>query len=248
VLRVRGFVRELLSSLNCSLDQRRGRERRGGLTGEGEDGGAPRIVLGRGEEGSGRGRCGEGGARGDLFIGARGKGSGGAWRAPVRCTTPALMPHSAADETPWWGGTGQGHWSSGEDGAVSNSSCAARGRRWRGWRSVVREEDDTADRWDRSASEGKRASERGWRVGLACQREGARGARGRLRVRAGRLMGRRGMMRGRGEERWPRHGPELAQQGGELFFFFFLFSITHFIFVSFLFEQNYLVDDLGVGK
>jgi hypothetical protein len=30
VLRVRGFVRELLDSLNFSLDQRRGRERRGG--------------------------------------------------------------------------------------------------------------------------------------------------------------------------------------------------------------------------
>jgi hypothetical protein len=29
VLRVRDFVRELLGSLNCSLDQRRGRERRG---------------------------------------------------------------------------------------------------------------------------------------------------------------------------------------------------------------------------
>jgi hypothetical protein len=29
VLRVRGFVRELLGSLNFSLDQRRGRERRG---------------------------------------------------------------------------------------------------------------------------------------------------------------------------------------------------------------------------
>jgi hypothetical protein len=34
----------------------------------------------------------------------------------------------------------------------------------RGRRSVVREEDDAADRWGRSASEGKRASERGWRV------------------------------------------------------------------------------------
>jgi hypothetical protein len=44
---------------------------------------------------------------------------------------------------------------------------------------------------------------------------------------------------------WARIGPA---GGGELFFFFFLFSITHFIFVSFLFEQNYLVDDLGVGK
>jgi hypothetical protein len=127
VLRVRGFVRELLGSLNFSLDQRRGRERRGGLTREGEDGGVPRIVLGRGEEGSGRGRCGEGGARGGLFIGARGKGSGGARQALVRCTAPTLMPHSAADETPRLGSTGQGRWSSREDGAVSNSSYAARG-------------------------------------------------------------------------------------------------------------------------
>jgi hypothetical protein len=244
-------VRELFSSLNCSLDQRRGRERRGGLTGEGEDGGALRIALGRGEEGSGRGRCGEGGALGDLFIGARGKGSGGARRAPVRCTAPALMPHSAADETPRRGGTGQGRWSSGEDGAVSNSSCAAmEGTAVRGRRSVVREENDAAGRWGRSASEGKRASERDWRVGLACQREGARGARGRLRARAGRLMGRGGGgMRGRAGERRPRHEPELAQQGGAPFLFFFLFSITHFIFVSFfLFAQNYLVDILGVGK
>jgi hypothetical protein len=96
VLRVRGFVRELLGSLNCSLDQRRGRERRGGLPRAGADGGAPRIVLGRGEEGSGRGRCGEGGARGDLFIGARGEGSGGARRAPVRCTTPPMILHGGA--------------------------------------------------------------------------------------------------------------------------------------------------------
>jgi hypothetical protein len=116
----------------------REREEGGELTGEGEDGGASRIALERGEEGSGRGRCGEGGARGDLFIGARGERSGGARRAPVRCTALALMPHSGADETPRRGGTGQGRWSSGEDRAVSNSSCAARGwargRRWRGRR------------------------------------------------------------------------------------------------------------------
>jgi hypothetical protein len=196
-------------------------ERRGkGLTGEGEDGGALRIALGRGEEGSGRGRCGEGGARGDLFIGAQGKGSGGALRAPVRCTAPALMPHSAADETPRRGDIGQGHWSSGEDGAVPNSSCAARGRRWRGRRSVVRGEDDAAARWGRSTSEGKRASERGWRVGLACQRERVRGVCGRLRARAGRLMGRGRGMRGRagGEAAatWARIGPA----GGELLSFF----------------------------
>ena len=39
----------------------------------------------------------------------------------------------------------------------------------KGQRSVVRGEDDAADRWGRSASEGERASERGWQVGLARQ-------------------------------------------------------------------------------
>jgi hypothetical protein len=39
----------------------------------------------------------------------------------------------------------------------------------RGQRCVVREEDDAADRWGQSASEGERASERGWQVGLARQ-------------------------------------------------------------------------------
>jgi hypothetical protein len=43
-------------------------------------------------------------------------------------------------------------------------------------------------------------------------------------------------------------GQNWPSRGGELLFFFFLFSITHFIFVSFLFEQNYFVDNLGVGK
>jgi hypothetical protein len=51
----------------------------------------------------------------------------------------------------------------------------------RGRRCVVREEDDTADRWGRSASEMERVRERGWQVGLACHRE--RGACGRLRAR-----------------------------------------------------------------
>jgi hypothetical protein len=53
----------------------------------------------------------------------------------------------------------------------------------RGRRCVLREEDDAADRWGRSASEGERASERGWQVGLARQRERVRRARGRLRAR-----------------------------------------------------------------
>jgi hypothetical protein len=46
VLRVHGFVRELLDSLDFLLDQRRGRERRGELTGEGDDDGASRIAHG----------------------------------------------------------------------------------------------------------------------------------------------------------------------------------------------------------
>jgi hypothetical protein len=188
VLQVRGLVRELLGSLNLSLDQRRGRGRRGGgLTGAGGDGGASRIALGRGEEESGRGRCREGGARGSLFIGARGEGSDGARRAPVRCTAPALMPHSAADETPRRGGTGQGRWSRGEGrgGAelfLCGEGTVMEGTTVKGRRSIVRGEDDAADRWGRTAREGKRASERGWRVGLACQRERVRAARGQLRA------------------------------------------------------------------
>jgi hypothetical protein len=133
VLRVRGSVRELLGSLNFSLDQQRGRERRGGDSPErGKTVVFHELCSGEGRKVVAEAGAGEGGARGGLFIGARGKGSGGARRASVRCTAPALMPHSAADETPRRGGTGQGHWSSGEDGAVPNSSCAARGRRWRG--------------------------------------------------------------------------------------------------------------------
>jgi hypothetical protein len=119
----------------------------------------------------------------------------------------------------------------------------------RGRWSVVREEDDAADRWGRSASEGKRASERGWRVGLACQREGARGARGRLRARAGRLMGRGGgNARARGREAaatWAKIGP--AGGSSFPFFLFIFYNSFHFCFF-FLFAQNYLVDILGVGK
>ena len=109
----------------------------------------------------------------------------------------------------------------------------------RGRRCVVREEDDAADRWGRSASEGKRASERGWRVGLACQREGARGARRRLHARAGRLMGRGRGMRGRagGEAAatWAGNGPA---EGGKLFSFFFLASqLISYLFLFFFLHK-----------
>jgi hypothetical protein len=109
----------------------------------------------------------------------------------------------------------------------------------RGQRCVVREEDDAADRWGRSANEGERVSERGWQVGLACQRERVRGARGRLRARAGRLRGGRGGRRGRGDGGGGRDmGQIWPSRGKKSFFFFFLILKTHFhFFVSFLFEQ-----------
>jgi hypothetical protein len=107
----------------------------------------------------------------------------------------------------------------------------------RGRRCVVREEDDAADRWGRSASERERASERGWRVGLARkrERERVRGARGRLCARAGRLMGRRGECAGAGKgggaaATWARFGPA----GGKLFLFLFiLYNSFHFCSFSF---------------
>jgi hypothetical protein len=78
-LRVRGYARELLSSSNSLPDQQRRRgRRRKRLTGEEDEAGALRIELGGGEERDGRGWCEEGGARGELFIGAWGKGGGGA--------------------------------------------------------------------------------------------------------------------------------------------------------------------------
>jgi hypothetical protein len=128
-------------------------------------------------------------------------------------------------------------WSSGEDGAVPNSPCAvrgwARGRRWRGQRCIVREEDDAVDRWGRSARERERARERGWQVGLACQRE-----RGRERAGVDRLLGRREDARaqGRGEAAatWTRFGPA---GGRRAFPFSFYFQQLISIFVSFLFEQ-----------
>jgi hypothetical protein len=163
----------------------------------------------------------------------------------VRCIAPALMSHSGDDETSRRGGTGQGRGAvkrRGQGGA--ELSCAARGwargRRWRGRRSVVREEDDdAADRWGRSASERERARERvagrwGW---LVSERERG-GARAAARARAGRLMGRKGeaRARGRGEAAatWAGFGPA----GGRAFSFFsFYFLNPISIFVPFLFEQ-----------
>jgi hypothetical protein len=105
----------------------------------------------------------------------------------VSYTAPTLMPHSAADETPRRGGTGKdiGQGGGGRGGAELFLCGEGMVMEWaalKGRRGVVRGEDDAADRWGRSAREGKRASERGWRVELACQRGRVRGARGGLRA------------------------------------------------------------------
>jgi hypothetical protein len=129
VLRVRGYVRELLAPLNFLSDQRRRRGRsRKGLTGEENDAGASRIVLGGGEERDGRGWCEEGGARGEPFIGARGKGERWSFLAPASFTVRPLMPHIAAEGTLRRGGTGEDAGQGGEDEAVPNFPVRRDGR------------------------------------------------------------------------------------------------------------------------
>ena len=111
-------------------------------------------------------------------------------------------------------------------------SCAARG-----WRCVVREEDDdAADRWGRSASERERARESGWQVGLACQRERARGRASGCARESGPAIGPKGGSAGPRERGGGRGlGQIWPSRGGELSLFFFLFSKSHFHFCSFSF-------------
>jgi hypothetical protein len=71
----------------------------------------------------------------------------------------------------------------------------------RGRRCIVREEDDAADRWGRSASERERERERDWQVGLACQRE-----------RGGEHAG--GFVRGSGPANGSKGGSAGASGGG----------------------------------
>jgi hypothetical protein len=124
---------------------------------------------------------------------------------------------------------------------VPNSSCVARG--WRGG----------GDGGDGGASYARKttrltggaglpvrgsARERGWQVGLACQRERRRGARGRLRARewAGywaerRMRGREGGGGGGGHgmgQIWPSRGDK------SFFFFLFIFN-NSFPFLSLFF-------------
>ena len=162
-----------LTQLLAGLTERE-REEGNGLTGEGEDGGASRLGLGRGEEGGGRGWCEEEGARGELFIGARGRGERWSSLTPASFPVPPLMAHSAAEGTLRRGGTGEDAGQGEEDGAVPNfpvrrgdggEATAGKGRRG----VVCGEDDEAADRWGRSASGSERVREGGWQVGLACQ-------------------------------------------------------------------------------
>jgi hypothetical protein len=112
-----------------------------------------------------------------------------------------------------------------------------KGRRWRGRRSVVREEDDeAADRWGRSASERERARESGWQVGLARQRVGGRESRSGCARGSGPAIGPKGGSagaRGRGGGR--DMGWIQPSRGEESFLFFFFSQIPISIFVSFSF-------------
>jgi hypothetical protein len=99
------------------------------------------------------------------------------------------------------GGTGRVHGQAARTGGAKLSCEArgwARGRRWRGRRRVVHEEDDeAADRWGRYASGRERERESGWQVGPAHRREREEERSGCARVRAGRQWAEREEKRGR---------------------------------------------------
>jgi hypothetical protein len=88
-----------------------------------------------------------------------------------------------------------------------------------------------ADLPARGSAREREAGRWGWLVS-----ERVLGARERLRARerAG-YWAERGKRGRAGEGRRPRHGPDSAQQEGESFPFFFLFSKSHFHFCSFSF-------------
>jgi hypothetical protein len=72
------------------------------------------------EERDGCGWCGEGGARGGPFIGARGKGGRWSFAAPVSYTVPAINAAQRRRGDTTAGRYRRGRWSRGEDGAVPN--------------------------------------------------------------------------------------------------------------------------------
>ena len=126
--------------------------------------------------------AGQGGARGDPFIGARGEGSGGAGWTPVRFTATELMLHNGGDETARRGSDVQGRGHNSKDGVVPNFPVrrVQEGRRRGGWSEVTAVKPYAARgrEWltggvSLSAVRGRERGRGwgGWRVGSACQWE-----------------------------------------------------------------------------
>jgi hypothetical protein len=169
------------------------------------------------------------------------------------------MPHSAADETPRRGGTGEdaGQGEGGRTERCQTSLCGEKTEK--GTEAMARGDRDegTAGKTTKRltsgatlpvgviASEARDGATDGWgRLVSERERESAGRAGARAREQAGN--GPRGGSHGRegGEER-PRHGLNSAQQRGEgLFSFYFYFLIPLSIFISFSFEQLILIDNL----
>jgi hypothetical protein len=239
VSQVHGGVAKLISLSTFSLNHQRGR-----LTGGEEDGGAFVTELGRGGRGVAEAGAGQGSARGDPFIGARGKGSGGAQRTPVRCTAPELMPHSGDDETArravpckdagaatrtercqtflcgegMGEGTGRGGGRWPEVTAAKPYAARTTGRLTSGASlpgGAVASEGEGAG----TDEWGRRVSVRGRERGV-----GRRCAEGKEVAGA----------RGERPQRWAGFGPARGRGG---FPFLFIFPISIFIFISFSFEQ-----------
>jgi hypothetical protein len=166
----------------------------------------------------------------------------------MRCTAPALMPHSGDDETSRRGRYRARTRSSGEDGVVPNSPV----RQGDGRGDSDGGDDDGGDSGESYARRTtKRLTGGAGRLARGSEREGAAGRWGRLvRERKGGEWGGcacagagwqwavRGGAGARGG-RWPRHGLKSAQQGGKCFLFFFLFSNSYFPFL-YLFLLNNL--------
>jgi hypothetical protein len=90
---------------------------------------------------------------------------------------------------------------------------------------VCGEDDEAADRWDRSASGSERVRESGWQVGLACQREGGGVQSGLARARSRAGSGPRGGVRARKGGRSRGFGPRAGPAGGGGGFSLFLFTL-----------------------
>ena len=209
------------------------------------DAGASRIGLGGGEERDGRGWCEEGGARGELFIGARGKG--GAVELPDSGELPSAAINGAqrcrGDATARW--YRRGRWSRGGGRSGAKLPCAAgwqRGGRRR--RPEVtsargrRTDDEAADLWGRLVRGSECARERaadGWgRLVSESEGEERAGARARRQAAVGPKAGSAGA--------WEKGGLRVlgrdsVQQGKErvfILFFFFTFQPS-FPFLPFFF-------------